>query len=79
MQLEMNSKTATIGPHKYLSTTNNWMVELVLFYDAGKKYTQFQSRATNSNKNLTYKTTQMKQLLVHYRRKKSKEKLRERD
>ena len=37
MQSEMNFKTTTIGLHKYLSTTNDWMLELVLFYDAGGK------------------------------------------
>ena len=37
MQLEMNFKTATIRLHKYLSTTKDWMLQLVLFYDAGKK------------------------------------------
>ena len=77
MQIEMNFKSATIGLHKYLSTTNDWMLRLVLLYDVGKKHTQFQSRVTNSSKNLTYKTRQMKQPLVHYRRKKSKEELRE--
>ena len=35
MQLEMDFKTTTIGLPKYLSTTNNWMLQL--FYDAGKK------------------------------------------
>ena len=37
MQLEMNFKTTAIRLHKYLPTTNNWMIQLVLFYDAGKK------------------------------------------
>ena len=37
MQLEMNFKTTTVGLHKSLSTTNHWMLQLVLFYDAGKK------------------------------------------
>ena len=31
MQLKMNFKTTTIGLHKYLSTTNDWMFQLVLF------------------------------------------------
>ena len=39
MQLEMSFKTTTIGLHKYLSTTNDWMLQLVLCYDAGKKNT----------------------------------------
>ena len=54
MQLKMKFKTTTIGPHKYLSTTNDWMLHVVLFYDAEKKHTQFQSRVTNSRKNLTH-------------------------
>ena len=34
----MNLKTITIRLHKYLSTTNGWMLQLVLFQDdAGKK------------------------------------------
>ena len=33
MQLEMNFKTTTIGVHKYSSTTNDWMLQLVLFYE----------------------------------------------
>ena len=37
MQLKMKFKTTTIGPHKYLSTTNDWMLHVVLFYDAEKK------------------------------------------
>ena len=37
MQLEMSFKTTTIGLHKYLSTTNDWMLQLVLCYDAGEK------------------------------------------
>ena len=37
MRLKMNFKTTTIGLHKYLSTTNDWMLQLVLFYNAGKK------------------------------------------
>ena len=37
MQLEMNFKTTIIGFHKYLSTINQWMLQLVLFYDAAKK------------------------------------------
>ena len=31
MQLKMNFKTTTIGIHKYFSTTNDWMLQLVLF------------------------------------------------
>ena len=37
MWLEMNFKTTAIGLDKYLSTTNDWMLQLVLFYSAGKK------------------------------------------
>ena len=33
----MNFKTTAIGLDKYLSTTNDWMLQLVLFYSAGKK------------------------------------------
>ena len=33
----MNLKTITIRLRKYLSTTNDWMLQLVLFHDAGKK------------------------------------------
>ena len=54
IQLEMNFKTTAIGLHKYLSTNNDWILQLVLFN----------------------KTRQMKQPVQHYRRKKSKEKLR---
>ena len=39
MQLELSFKTTTVGLHKYYSTTNDWMLQLVLFYDAGKKST----------------------------------------
>ena len=39
MQLEMNFRTITIELHKYLSTTNDWMLWLVLSYDTGKKST----------------------------------------
>ena len=35
MQLEMSFKTITIGLNRYLSTTNDWMLQLVLFDDAG--------------------------------------------
>ena len=38
----------------------------------GKKQTQFQSRVTNSSKNLTYQTRQTKQPLVHHMQKKFK-------
>ena len=37
MRLEMNFKNTTIELDKYLSTTNDWMLQLVLFYNAGKK------------------------------------------
>ena len=36
MQLKISFKTTTVGLRKYLSTTNHWMLQLVLFYDAGK-------------------------------------------
>ena len=39
MSFKMSFKTTTIGLHKYLSTTNDWMLQLVLCYDAGKKNT----------------------------------------
>ena len=37
MQLEMIFKSTTVGYHKYLSITNDWMLQQVLSYDAGKK------------------------------------------
>ena len=40
MQLEMNFETTLIVLHQYLSKSNDWMLQLVLFYNAGKKYTQ---------------------------------------
>ena len=43
----------------------------------GKKHTQFQNIVTNSSKNLTYKTRQIKQAIVHCRRKKKKKVKRE--
>ena len=33
----MNFRTTAIGLHKYLSTRNDWMLQLVLFYNGGKK------------------------------------------
>ena len=36
MQLEINFRTTTISFHKYLSITNDWMLQPVLFYNAGK-------------------------------------------
>ena len=33
IQLEMNFKTIAVGLHKYLSKTNDWMLQLVLFYN----------------------------------------------
>ena len=71
MQMKMTFKTSKIEPHKYLSTTNAWMLQLVLFY------TGFHSIVMHLNKNFTYKIRKMRQPLVHYRRKKSKEKLRD--
>ena len=35
MQLEMNFKK--VGLQKYMSTTNDWMVQSILFYDAEEK------------------------------------------
>ena len=40
MQLEMNFETTLIVLHQYLSKSNDWMLQLVLFYNAEKKYTQ---------------------------------------
>ena len=37
MQLEMRCKTTVIRFNKYLSKNNDWMLQLVLFYDPGKK------------------------------------------
>ena len=41
LQLEMNFKITTLGLHIYLSTNNYWMLQLVLFYDDGKKVYSF--------------------------------------
>ena len=37
MLLKINFKTTAIEFHIYLSTTSDWMLQLVLFYNAGKK------------------------------------------
>ena len=37
MQLEINFKSTTIGLHKYLATTDDWMLQLVLSYETKKK------------------------------------------
>ena len=37
MQLEMRCKSTAIRFDKYLSKNNDWMLQLVLFYDPGKK------------------------------------------
>ena len=37
MQLELRYKTSTIGEHKYLTTTTDWMLQLVLPHDKTKK------------------------------------------
>ena len=37
MQLEVIFKSTTVGYHKYLSITKDWMLQQVLSYDAGKK------------------------------------------
>ena len=37
MQLELNYKTSTIGQHKYLTATTDWMLRLVLAHDKTKK------------------------------------------
>ena len=37
MQLERKFRTTAVGLHKYLSIYVNWMLQLVLFYNAGKK------------------------------------------
>ena len=34
--LKINFKTSTIGLHNYFSTTNDWILQLVLFYNPGK-------------------------------------------
>ena len=47
MQMKMTFKTSKIKPHKYLSTTNAWMLQLVLFY------TGFHSIVMRLNKNFT--------------------------
>lgn len=37
IQIKMTFKITTIGLHKYLSTTNDWMLQLVLRHEARKK------------------------------------------
>ena len=37
IQLELSYKTSTIGLHKYLTTTTDWMLQLVLAHDKTKK------------------------------------------
>ena len=39
IQLELNYKTSTIGQHKYLTKTTDWMLQLVLAHDKTKKLT----------------------------------------
>ena len=48
----MNFKTTTIGLDKYLSTTNDWMLQLVLFYDAGKKAHSISKQSNKFKKDL---------------------------
>ena len=47
MQMKMTFKTSKIEPHKYLSSTNAWILQLVLFY------TGFHSIVMRLNKNFT--------------------------
>ena len=37
IQLELSYKTPTIGQHEYLTTTADWMIQLVLAHDKTKK------------------------------------------
>ena len=37
IQLELSYKTSTIGQHKYLTTTADWMLQLILAHDKTKK------------------------------------------
>ena len=37
IQLELSYKTSTIGQHRYLTTTADWMLQLVLTHDKTKK------------------------------------------
>ena len=39
IQLELSCKTSTIGQHKYLTITPDWMLQLVIKQDKTKKLT----------------------------------------
>lgn len=75
IKMEMNFKITTTWLHKYLWTTNDWMLQLVIQHDARKKAHSISQQINKFRQELTIQDEMNEQLPVTYREKKSKENL----
>ena len=57
IQLELTFKTTTIGLHKYLSTTKDWILQLVLNHDGKKKAHSITKQSQKFRQELNVETT----------------------